>query len=108
MQVDYMSFEYGRKDGTIQSRDEFYAEHSDIAITPVQKARLEQNVERQSLLILKEYANRDIILEGYYETFIYKDNQTDELYLKPLYEIEIKVFFKKMMPILLIYDIRAA
>ena len=52
MQSDYMSFEYGRKDGTIQSRDEFYSEHSDIALTPAQKERLEQNLEVQCILIL--------------------------------------------------------
>lgn len=108
MQSDYMSFEYGRKDGTIQSKDEFYSEHSDIAITPAQKERLEQNLEVQCILILKESAKKEIVPQGFYQTFIYKDNETEELYLKPLYEIDIKVFFKKLMPILLIYDIRVA
>lgn len=108
MQSDYMSFEYGRKDGTIQSKDEFYSEHSDIALTPAQKERLEQNLEVQCILILKEFFEREIVPQGFYQTFIFKDSQTDELYLKPLYEIDIKVFFKKLMPILLIYDIRVA
>lgn len=108
MQSDYMSFEYGRQDGTIQSKDQFYSEHSDIAITPAQRERLEQNLEVQCILILKEFAGREIELQGFYQTFIFKDSQTEELYLKPLYEIDIKVFFKKLMPILLIYDIRMA
>lgn len=34
---DCMPFEYGRRDGTILSEEEFYSEHRDIVITPTQK-----------------------------------------------------------------------
>lgn len=105
MQWDYMSFEYGRKDGTIQSKDDFYSEHS-ISLTSVQKERLEQNLEVRCTLILKEFVDKEIVVSGFYQTFIFKDIQTDELYLKPLEHINIKVYFKQMTPILLIYDIR--
>lgn len=37
---DCMPFEYGRRDGTILSEEEFYSEHRDIVITPTQKERL--------------------------------------------------------------------
>lgn len=105
----YMSFEFGRRDGTILTEDEFFTEHEDVVITPAQKERLKQNLEVQCILILKRFANSErILLKGFYKTFIYKDNVTDEFYLKPLYEIDIKVFFKKLTPILLIYDMRVA
>ena len=105
---DCMPFEYGRRDGTILSEEEFYSEHRDIVITPTQKERLKQNLERQCILALKEFGNRDyIILQGFCRTFIYKDDETQELYLKPL-EIDIRVFFRKITPILLIYDLRTA
>lgn len=107
MECDCMSFEYGKKDGTIQSRDEFYTEHCEIVLDSIQKERLEQNLEVQCILILKEFAEKEIVPQGFYRKFIYKDERTGELYLKPL-EIDIKVFFKKRMPIILIYDIRMA
>lgn len=34
MIADCMPFEYGRRDGTILSEEEFYSEHQDIVITP--------------------------------------------------------------------------
>lgn len=108
MIADCMPFEYGRRDGTILSEEEFYSEHQDIVITPAQNERLKQNLERQCILDLKEFGNRDyIILQGFCRTFIYKDDETQELYLKPL-EIDIRVFFRKITPILLIYDLRTA
>lgn len=102
-----MAFEYGRKDGTIQSKDEFYSEHEDVKLTSAQKERLEQNLEVQCILILKEFSKKEIVPHGFYKSFIYSEDETGELYLKPL-EINIKVFFRKLMPILLIYDIRHA
>lgn len=105
---DCMPFEYGRRDGTILSEEEFYSEHQDIVFTPAQKERFKQNLERQCILVLKEYGNKDyIVWEGFCRTFIYKDDVTQELYLKPL-EIDIRVFFQKITPILLIYDLRIA
>lgn len=101
-------FEYGRKDGTILTEQEFYLEHQDITITPAQKERMEQNLERQCSLALKEFGNKEYIrLQGFCKTFIFKDSETQELYLKPL-EIDIRVFFRKVTPILLIYDLRMA
>lgn len=105
---DCMPFEYGRKDGTILREEEFYSEHQDIEITPAQKERLKQNLERQCILAFKEFGNREyIVLEGFCATFIYKDSETQEFYLKPL-EVDIRVFFRKITPVLLIYDLRQA
>lgn len=66
---DCMPFEYGRRDGTILSEEEFYSEHRDIVITPTQKERLKQNLERQCILALKEFGNRDYIIL-YYKVFV--------------------------------------
>lgn len=105
---DCMPFEFGRKDGTILSEEEFFSEHQDITITPAQKERLLQNLERQCVLALKEFGTREfIILQGFCQTFIFKEEKTQELYLRPL-EIDIRVFFRKVTPILLIYDLRMA
>lgn len=108
MSIDYLPFEYGRKDGTILTEDEFYLEHEDIIITPAQKERMKQNLEIQCTLALKEFGNKEyIILQGFCKTFIFKDKETQELYFRPL-EIDIRVFFRKLTPILLIYDLRMA
>ena len=105
---DCMPFEYGRKDGTILNEEDFFSEHQDVKITPTQKERLKQNLEVQCILVLKEFANKkQIVLRGFYKTFIFKDNTTREYYLKPL-EVDIRVFFRMENPILLIYDIRMA
>lgn len=106
MPNDCMLFEYGRRDGTILSEEEFYSEHQDVTLTPTQKERLKQNLEVQCILALKEFGNKEyIILQGFCQTFIFKDAETQELYFKPL-EIEVGVFFRKMTPILLIYDLK--
>lgn len=103
---DCMPFEYGRIDGTILSEDEFYSEHQDVVLTSAQKERLKQNLENQCVLALKEFGNRErIILRSFCRTFIFEDVETNELYLKPL-EIDVGVFFRKVTPILLIYDLR--
>ena len=108
MTNDCMPFEYGRRDGTILSEEEFYSEHQDVNLTLAQRERLKQNLEVQCVLALKEFGNKEfIILQGFCQKFIFKDSETHELYLKPL-EIEVRVFFRKMTPILLIYDLRRA
>lgn len=108
MSNDCMPFEYGRKDGTILSEEEFYSEHQDVDLTPAQKERMKQNLENQCILALKEFGNKEyIILQGFCKTFIFKDSETNELYFRPL-EIDVRVFFRKITPtpILLIYDLR--
>lgn len=108
MYDDCIPFEYGRKDGTRLSEEEFFSEHQDIILTSVQKERLIQNLELQCILALREFGNRDqIILKGFRKSFIYRDDETQELFLRPL-EVHIKVFFKKITPILLIYDMRVS
>lgn len=106
MYDDCIPFEYGRIDGTIVSEEEFYSEHSDVVLTPAQKERLKQNLEVQCILALKEFGNKEYIVhKRFCKTFIYEDEETKELYLKPL-EIEVGVFFRKIAPILFIYDLR--
>lgn len=67
MIADCMPFEYGRRDGTILSEEEFYSEHQDIVITPAQNERLKQNLERQCILALKEFGIGTIL---YYKVFV--------------------------------------
>lgn len=99
-------FEYGTRDGTIISEEEFFATHPEPRLTPERRERLIQNLECQGLLALKEFGSRnDIELEGFCATFIYKDPITQELYFKPI-EIDIRIFFRKVTPILLLYDMR--
>ena len=108
MSSERMAFEYAERDGTIIGEEEFFRRHDDISITELQKQRLIENLEVQAVLALKEFGNRNYIrLEGFCRTFIFKDNDTQELYFKPL-EIDIRVFFRKVAPILQIYDMRLA
>lgn len=105
MPSDYMSFEFGREDGTFLSENDFFAEHTNIRLTPFDREHLKQNLEKQCSLIAREFHNKEIEPYGFYETFIFKDIHTNELYLTPL-EINIGVFIKKAITIILIYDIR--
>lgn len=105
MPSDYMSYEFGRKDETLQSENDFFAEHKNIRLTPIEREHLKRNLEKQCYLIAREFYNKEIEPYGFYETFIFKDIHTNELYLMPL-EINIGVFIKKAKPIILIYDIR--
>ncbi len=105
MSSDYMSFEFGREDGTLQSENDFFAEHKNIRLTSVEREHLKRNLEKQCSLIAREFYNKEIEPYGFYESFIFKDINTNELYLMPL-EINIGVFIKKAITIILIYDIR--
>lgn len=101
-----LPIEYGRSDETFISEDEFFAEHESLKLTSAQIDRLKQNLEQQCILVLKEYGTRNrLIRTEFNRTFIYQDESTMELYLKPL-EIDVRVFFRKQELILLIYDMR--
>ncbi len=105
--MPYNCFRYGRKDGTVLSPEEFFNEHSDVKLTSEQKKRMEQNLEVQSIQILKKYPySKDIVLKGYYSTFIFFDERTKEYYLEPLFEIKVRVYFQKIHPIILLYDLK--
>lgn len=105
-ECDYVLYEYGREDGTIQTEEEFYAEHHDINMSPNLRRRMNQNLENQVCQIVKEFRDKDIKIEGYCATFVYKDEETAEFYLKPLYELDVKVYIKKQNLLIIIYDIR--
>lgn len=98
---------FGREDGTIISEKQFFLEHSDVSLTSKQKCRLIDNIKIQGILFLQKYGDKTtIILEEFYKNFIFIDDQTHELYFRPLYEVNIKVFFKNFSPTLLIYDMK--
>lgn len=106
MWVESMPIEYAERDGTRIDEDEFFRKHQDIKLTDNQKDRLIQNLEVQAILVLKEFGNREtIVIRGFCRTFIFKDDETQELYFKPL-EIDLRVFFRKVTPILQIYDMK--
>ena len=108
MSIDYISFNFGRKDGTILSADDFFKIHGNIKFTNVQKRRMMENLETQGILIVKGFPNSSrIIITDFYSNFVFEEPESGELYLKPLYETGIGVFFiKEETPKLLIYDMR--
>lgn len=108
-QNDYFSFDFGREDGTRMSKEEFIKEHQDVKMTPVQLHRMFENLELQGMIFLREYGGKKVEeITGHCKKFVFIDNQTKETYFKPLYEIDVNVFFKNLIPVLLIYDIRMA
>lgn len=106
MASQFFPYEFGHPDGTLLSEEAFFAEHSNIRITPAQKSRLLQNLENQCFLVLKRFQNTNrIILYGFYQSIIFKDAVTNEYYLRPLNN-NLHVFFRIEHPVLLIYDMK--
>lgn len=107
MWFDYFSFEFGREDGTRLSEEDFISEHNDVVMTSTQWKEMLENLEAQAFNFLREYGNREIKkITGHCKKFVFIDKQTNAMYFKPLYEIDVKVFFKNLTPILLIYDMK--
>lgn len=109
MRFNYVSFLFGRKDGTRLTTEEFISEHQDVALSPAQWSIMLENLEVQAFNYLREYGNKKVEkITGHCKKFVFIDKKTKEMYFKPLYEIDIRVFFENLTPILLIYDIRLA
>lgn len=106
IEIDYMSFEYGQRDGRIITKNEFYGNCVRVSLTPEQIRRLEGNLERQCLLILQKSFGRECLPEDFRGIPVWKNEETKEFYLKPLYEDEVRVYIKKRDTFILIYDIR--
>lgn len=103
MRIEYISFEYGNLKGEYQTREQFYALHGAF-LSPEQINRMEQNLEVQCTVILRKLwykpATKNIKLH-----FLYKDKETQELYLRPL-DIDLRVYIKTTTNLILVYDIR--
>lgn len=108
MPVDYISFDFGCRDGTVLSADDFFGRRGDLNFTYNQKKRMLENIETQGILIVKNFPyESEIVITEFFSNFVFRDPGTGELYLRPLYEAGIGVFFiKEKIPRLLIYDIR--
>ncbi|WP_455437016.1 hypothetical protein [Hungatella hathewayi] len=97
---EYMAFSFGRKDGTQISEEEFFLEHSDVVITENEKERLLQNLEVQSILILKYGRERGL------NHFVFSEDNED-FFIKPLGEHGACLFFIELQrTMLLVYDMR--
>lgn len=106
MDGEYIAFNFGKKDGSLLTQEEFFRQHRNIKISSLQKKQLLQNLERQCVLVLKEFSSREVIvLQDFTAKFIYQDDETQEWYLKPL-EVELRVYFMKTNPVILIYDMK--
>lgn len=100
----YCSFDFGRKDGTILTAEKFYAEHPNARVPPEEEKRMLSNLERMGLLVLQQFWERSITnIEGYYETIIFRNEETNELFFMPIEDV--RVFFVKKRNRLIIYDI---
>ena len=109
MRFNYVSFLFGRKDGTRLSTEEFISEHQDLALSPAQWKIMLENLEGQAFYFSKEFGNKKIEkITGHCKKFVFIDKLTNEMYFKPLFEIDIRVFFENLAPLVLIYDIRLA
>lgn len=110
MSVDYTSIAFGRKDGTQISQEAFWAEHADVDLSASQRERLVANVEIEATKFLERNWRRDhehVRIDKLCACFTFRDSETGELYFTPLYEIDVRVVFRKMeMAFLLIYDLR--
>lgn len=105
MSRNNLSFEYGRKDGTLLSEEQFFQEHDISRLTSSQQKRLLENLEVQAFAFLKECKGKTKFnLTDFCRKFVFIESKTKEMYFKPI--LEIKVFFKEFPPIILIYDMR--
>lgn len=110
MSVDYTSIAFGRKDGTQISQETFWAEHADIQLSTSQRERLVANVEIEAVKFLERNWKRPhehVRIDALCASFTYRDSISGELFFTPLYEIDVRVVFRKMdKAYLLIYDLR--
>ena len=110
MRFDYIAIAFGYVDGTLISQQQFWKEHADVDLSKHEKRRLLDNLEVQATKFLEQnWQNRHsrVRLDGQCSSFTFRDPESGELYFKPLYEIDIRVFFKKMnQAYVLVYDLR--
>lgn len=97
MSLDYISFDFGQKDGTVLSADAFFKRHSNFKFTYNQKKRMLENIETQGILIVKKFPyESEIKITEFYQNFVFRDLHTGELYLRPLHEVGAGVFLSKI------------